>query len=460
MKWPFGRKINRQSTINAVVQSRPDYYQPYRDSLYYLPPPNDPIILESLRRALPILNAATDQLVRLTGNVKIVWDSQRVQDEWDVWAQNCRVAPLGKGFNRWLNGQQERALIGGTGASEILIDPAGRDIAGFQYLSARSLRMRVDENDPTQVVIAQQQTYNPVPVQLDPDFIVLNAHAPRDDSPYGRSLFTDIPFVAELLLEMIHAQKQNWERMGARSYAVNVEVPPGLSPGVDVGSLMNNLLSQIKTSFTEAMASRKRRGVIKDFFGAGNIKISTIGADGTELEFQIPWRSAMEQIIAATHLPSWMLGLHWATTERLSDEQAQTLEAVLNDYRDEYTPSALKVATLWAMVRGYGSAIPVAEWPETSLRDQLNAARAQAMQAQAESIRERTGMALWRSGVFDQEEYAEYVTGEETVEIATPMLEPPALPSPVGFGGSESASVGNLSARESEQKSGRLTYGV
>jgi len=81
------------------------------------------------------------------------------------------------------------------------------------------------------------------------------------------------------------------------------------------------------------------------------------------LDFEIPYRSVAEQIISVTHLPPWMLGMHWATTERLSEMQADGLERIISDMQEEDEKSALWAADWWALVHGYSNVDRHAEWP-------------------------------------------------------------------------------------------------
>lgn len=441
--WPFSifkARQTRQAQQNgsappaAIVQARQSYISPYANTTAYLAQPQDADVFRIMRQAIPILDTAVDKLVMLTGSCQIVWDSERVQEEWDTWVESVRLAPLSRGFNSWLNGMQGRALMFGTGASEIVPDAAGRDIYGLQFISPNSLRMRPDPENPLDVIVAQQQSSMAEPVVLTREFVALAANEPEDESPYGQSIFAHCPFIAELWIEMVHALKQDWNRVGAPSQAITVDIPDNLDPGTDLNVLMGGLVNTIRAAWTEAMNSRRERGVVKDFFGAGKIAVQTIGADGKRLEFEIPARAAMEQIVAVTHLPPFMLGFHWSTTERLSQEQAESLEDVLRDYQAEYTPHALWAADWWARVRGYASVGREAQWPETNLRDRVEQARGNLINAQAQATREKTATRLWQCGVYNQQRYADEVTGEENTPIETEMDEPPAQVSSAGFG--------------------------
>jgi hypothetical protein len=393
-------------------------------------------VLKALRQAIPILDVAIDRLVRLTGKVIVTWESPRVQAAWDEWQSMVSVPPLLRGFNTSLNGLQSRALMFGTGVREIEFDALGRQVKAFRFIAPDTVRFRQDPEDAFGVVVAQTQSGQITPVVLERQFIDIAAHDPRDDSPYGRSIFADCPFVGELLLEMVHATKQNWIRVGTPAFGVLVGIPQNIDAAVDLGTLMQSLLDQIKSDWTTAMTARQTAGKITDFFAAGDVKIVTIGADGQMLDFQIPWRAILEQVIGATHLPPWMLGMHWSTTERLSTEQAQSLEGVILDYQADVTPNVLWAADWWARANGFADDEREVGWPAASLRDRVEEARAGLMEAQAEQTRQKVGRQLWADGVVDQQGYAGQVLGEENTPVAMPLAQPaPPVDSNPSIGG-------------------------
>jgi hypothetical protein len=197
--WPFKHKA-APIAVRHETQSRPAYWQPYQMAESYLPTPDDLGVLKVLRQAIPILDIAVDRLVRLTGNAVLTWESARVQTAWDEWQASVSVPPLLRGFNTSLNGVQSRGLMFGTGVREIAFDEAGRQVKAFRFIATDTVRLRQDPEDPFEVIVAQTQAGQMLPVVLERQFIDIFAHDPRDDSPYCRSIFADCPFVGELLL--------------------------------------------------------------------------------------------------------------------------------------------------------------------------------------------------------------------------------------------------------------------
>lgn len=61
-----------------------------------------------------------------------------------------------------------------------------------------------------------------------------------------------------------------------------------------------------------------RNGSVRDFVSVGDVSIKAIGADNQILDSETPVRQILEQLVAKTGLPPFMLGLSWSSTERMS----------------------------------------------------------------------------------------------------------------------------------------------
>ena len=68
-----------------------------------------------------------------------------------------------------------------------------------------------------------------------------------------------------------------------------------------------------------------RSGSVRDFVAVGDVDIKVIGGDAPILDSQVPVRQVLEQIVAKTSIPPFMLGLNWNSTERMSAQQADNL---------------------------------------------------------------------------------------------------------------------------------------
>ena len=89
----------------------------------------------------------------------------------------------------------------------------------------------------------------------------------------------------------------------------------------------------------------------------------------------MPVRQKLEQIVAKTGIPPFMLGLSWSATERMSSQQADMLTSELWAYRRQLTPVIQKIGNLWLRMQGAGGGCRVV-WDEISLQDEVEMANA------------------------------------------------------------------------------------
>jgi hypothetical protein len=89
----------------------------------------------------------------------------------------------------------------------------------------------------------------------------------------------------------------------------------------------------------------------------------------------------LEQIVAKTGIPPFMLGLHWSSTERMSCQQADMLTSELWAYRRQLTPVIEKICNLWLQMQGSTAPCRVV-WDEISLQDEVEMANAAYTRAQ------------------------------------------------------------------------------
>ena len=115
----------------------------------------------------------------------------------------------------------------------------------------------------------------------------------------------------------------------------------------------------------------------------GIMAVKVIGADGPVLDAAVPVRQLLEQLVAKTGLPPFLLGLSWSSTERMSAQQADLLTSELWALRRAVEPVLLRICTLWLRLHGCGCA-PEIVWDDISLQDITQEAQAALYRAQAE----------------------------------------------------------------------------
>lgn len=449
----FGWNITRAtataptSSEGSRAQARQAWSSPYIGMVrQQVPLGADLRLYRLLRETIPCLDAAVNWLTLLMGTPEVVAD-EPLKSELEGWMRLVRVPPLQVGMTTWLRNHIDSMVWSGKAVGEIVPDNAGREVYALTNLDPESIVYRTDPESPLDLLVCQTQTGAAEPVVLDQDWIVVNLRQPGCD-PHGRSLFYGLPFVTEILLSMEQSLRQTWERFGCPTYSVKWTTPEGyIDP---TGAQTASIMSGIETNFVAAMEAR-REGQVRDFFNT-DVEVSVIGAEGQSLEFATPYRAIMEQVAGKTGLPSWLLGFHWSTTERLSTQEADMIAANVDAMWEELYPDLFRILDLRQKMTGRRGTFDLVR-SSVSLQDAVETARARVMEAQADARREETGRRYWLAGVFDQEQYAEYALGEDfDGQIATPMEEPPA-PAPTG------GSLGALALRNDFARNRSCSHG-
>ena len=172
----------------------------------------------------------------------------------------------------------------------------------------------------------------------------------------------------------------NWERAGNVRFAV-VYKPQG--------DIIDKLAAQeraeqIAAEWSAAMQSGKN-GAVRDFVAVGDVDIKVIGADNQILDSEVPVRQILEQLIARTGIPPFLLGLNWSTTERMSAQQADLMTSELNSIRRTVTPVLEKICGMWLAMHGYACGFEI-EWDTINLQDEVEEAKAALYTAQKDKI--------------------------------------------------------------------------
>ncbi len=372
-------------------------------------------------RNVPLIKRSIEVLAGLVGDPELVGSTQRQTDDLEAWSDSVGFGRIGKGLCAFLEDHIAQALLYGyaVGEAEIAAPRNGVN-ALWSYLSP-FFQFRSDAFGNIEIL---QLRFGLLPLSQDTAFV--STHNPRGSSPQGESMFFSAVTAATTWSEVLFAHRSTWRRTGSPSYAVKIIPPDGLDdPTGDVGDAA---LASYESTWNEAIRSSVENGVVKDHFWWGNVEIQTIGGDVQAMQFEVSNRALLEQIVLCTGIPPFMLGLTWSTTERMSDQQANTLTATVQGLRRSVEPNIRKVIDLHLRLTGRVQEYTL-EWEETSLFDRLSAAQADFAEAQAQVKDLEWATGLWKAGIWNQEQVAEHCTGVPDVD--KPMDEPPAAPLPV-----------------------------
>ena len=98
----------------------------------------------------------------------------------------------------------------------------------------------------------------------------------------------------------------------------------------------------VAAQWAKAMEDSKS-GTVRDFVAVGDVEIKVIGGEAPILDSEVPVRQILEQLVAKTGLPPFLLGLNWSTTERMSVQQADILTSELWAIRRTVEPAIERI---------------------------------------------------------------------------------------------------------------------
>ena len=143
--------------------------------------------------------------------------------------------------------------------------------------------------------------------------------------------------------------------------------------------------AEMAEEWSRAMEDGKN-GTVRDFVAMGDVEIKVIGGEAPILDSQVPVRQILEQLVAKTGLPPFLLGLNWSTTERMSTQQADILTSEIWALRRTVEPALSKICRTFLALEGMDNRVEIL-WNDISLQDITQEAQAELYKAQAEKAR-------------------------------------------------------------------------
>jgi hypothetical protein len=375
---PFWKqKRPERAPVPSAVQLRDGSRHPFGILDGYVPLRGGELQLyRTVREAVPVVDAAIYKLIRMTGGAGVDCTDPAAQAGL---REFLRTVPVGRGqfgLNAFLDGYLDSLLVCGRAVGEIVPAGGGREIAALSCGRMENIELR-EGDSPLRFVICgpdQRGRMGPLPYQ---DLLLFTPFNPEADSPYGVSLLRSLPFFADILSKIFHTVGVNWERCGNVRFAVTC--------GAGESGRAQERSRQLAEEWSAAMADSKS-GSVRDFVAVGDVSIRVIGADNQILDSEVPVRQILEQIVAKTGIPPFMLGLQWTSTERMSSQQADMLTTEITAIRRSLTPIVERICRLWLRMHGYSCGFCV-EWEDINLQDQVEEARAALYLEQARKLR-------------------------------------------------------------------------
>ena len=373
MKWK-----RKEKPMAAVCQLRSGETHPFGMLRSFTPlGSGEEQVYRQLREAVPVLDAAVGKLVRLTGGFGVKCVSPAAEQKLKAFLQGVPCGRGQMGIENFLGGYLDSLLTYGRAVGEMVV--AGGKLRGVCWGDVTRLQVYEGDN-PLETVIwgpDQNGKLAPLPYQ---HLLLLTTLNPEPAHPYGVSLFRGMPFLAEILMKIYQTIGTNWERAGNVRYSVICKGADGLEP-----SVVQERGKRMATEWARAMEDSKN-GVVRDFVAVGDVEIKVIGGEAPILDSQVPVRQILEQLVAKTGLPPFLLGLNWSTTERMSVQQADILTSELWAIRRTVEPVLEKICRTYLALEGMDNRVEI-EWDDISLQDITEEAKAELYRAQAEKNR-------------------------------------------------------------------------
>ena len=287
----------------AAVQLRSARKAPFGMLADYVPlRDGETELYRTVREAVPVLDAAIHKIIRLTGGVTVRCEDPEAERGL---REFLRTVPAGRGqygVNAFLESYLDSMLVCGRAVGEIVPEPGARGIAALLCASVADVEVREGESGVDFALRARDELGQMVELPYQ-ELLLFTPMNPEAEHPYGVSILRSLPFLTDILTKIYHTIGVNWERCGAVRYAVTC----------------------------------------RD------------GADSPILESEVPVRQILEQLVAKTGIPPFMLGLSWSSTERMSAQQADMLTTEITAIRRTLTPVLERICRLWLRMRGRDS---------------------------------------------------------------------------------------------------------
>ena len=371
------RLFSRKSDKTAALRST----APRKDSALQLmrtqpPCPNQEWQLyDALRYAVPVVDAALRKIVRLTGGFHLETDDPDAQKLLDRFADNVPVNGAGISLQLFADQMLDSLLTYGNAVGEMLTDANGMPHA---LLTAHPDVIRIRPHaDGSCVMLRHLQDGSEHPLTA-PERILFAALDPPAGAVYGVSVLRGLPAVADILLRIYDCIGKNYTRAGNVRYAVTYQ------PDGNAAAFAKEHAREIADAWQDGIRAAEY-GEVQDFVAVGNVDIKVIGAENQLFDTNVPVRQLLEQIVSKLSIPPFLLGFSWATTERMSAQQADILTSELDYFRRILTPLLRKIGG--ALLRGAGfDCTPDVVWDTINLQDETELADARLKSAQAAAI--------------------------------------------------------------------------
>ena len=334
-----------------------------------------------VREAVPVLDAAVGKLIRLCGGFTVACPGKQAEERLKEFLKTVNCGRGQRGIDSFLSGYLDSLLTCGRAVGEMVVSDGHLKAVCWGDVTRLEIREGDSVLDAKLWGPDENGVMRPLPYQNLLLFTTLN---PEPEHPYGVSMFRGMPFLAEILMKIYNTLGVNWERAGNVRYSVICRNGENLDPAA-----AQERGNQIAGEWARAMEDGQN-GMVRDFVAVGDVEIRVIGGESPILDSEVPVRQILEQLVAKTGLPPFLLGLSWSSTERMSAQQADLLTSELWALRRAVAPALERICRMYLALEGLDPRVELV-WDEISLQDISEQAKAEYYLAQAEKYRTEAG---------------------------------------------------------------------
>lgn len=367
------------SNRNYLIQTRPKKFSDLETIFgYNLTSSSKNYIYKKIRNFIPVVDAAFEKIEKITGSFKFYCKNKKAESFLNYFADNVKVGHSMIGLDSFLQSYLDSLLMFGNAVGEIILDK-NLNIKALYNADIDDIILALGKDGLDVEIYIKSAAGEPIKTK-NKDLILFSSLNPKPGEVEGKSILSSLPFVSDILMKIYNAVGENFDRVGNIRFAINYK--PNDSE-IDT-AYVKQRTELIAKEWSNAISSSKR-GEIKDFISVGDVNIKAIGADNQILDCQIPARQMVEQIVAKLSIPPFMLGLSWATTERMCEQQSRFFIEEISYYRRLLNPIIFKIAVTALRLNGFLD-VPKICWSNLNFDDEYKSAKVKLLNAQAKRI--------------------------------------------------------------------------
>jgi len=226
---------------------------------------NERQLYDNLRYSVPIVDAAIQKIIRLTGGYRVICSDERFQEAMDSFTEEIPVGTGGVSIYAFTDAFLDSLLTYGSAAAEILVNHQTGDMEGIAPLNVNRFCCRAGANpcDRRYFMLDDDNEWRSA---ANPQLIVYGALNPNTKNPDGQSILRGLPCISAVLMRIYQCIGQNFDRVGNVRYAVTYK--PSDSSEM---AFAKERAQQIAKEWSEGM-NAMRCGEVRDFVAVGDVE--------------------------------------------------------------------------------------------------------------------------------------------------------------------------------------------